>query len=353
MTSKSETDTPKDASPCSKPELPLVTPETVPQTTVLCEKSKKDAEPSDISTSSENISSNYPLKERNFIPKLRESTSFDPREPHRPSDVGKENNTLTPDDNSIQIHEISSSNIEETVHEEETNTTIVQNPDEELTKKSSNKRKFENEDGQQHQQRKSLRLSSTQKTTEESKKPAPCTLAEEKLKRLAEAAEKLKLADAQPAVTNTTETVEDTKNETKETSLTQKILRSKQIGVKKKGLVKRPLNRRKLKVMLETMIPRSSRSKTASNKVGDIPANLTVANKRPVEVMKSKKNTEKPVKSQENREASLQDKNTEVSEKRSKKVVIAGKCYLLFKSDVFEYFKKYEFNILFHLSIGK
>lgn len=314
-------------SQCAKPELPLVTPETVPQTTVLCEKNTKDAEISAITTSSEDISSNYPLKERNFVPKLRDSTSFDPREPHRPSDAGKENNTLTPDDNSIQIHEISSSNIEETLHEEETNATVVQNPDGELAKKSSSKRKFENEDGQQHQQRKSLRLSSTQKNAEESKKPAPCTLAEEKLKRLAEAAEKLKLADAQPAVLNTRETVEDTKNETTQTSLTQKILRSKQIGVKKKVLVKRQLNRRKLKVILETIIPRSSRSKTASNKVGDIPANLTVANKRSgnVEVVKSKKNTEKPMKSQENREASLQDKNSEVSERRNKKVVIGVK----------------------------
>lgn len=74
--------------------------------------------PESIPVSSSDLTSSFPLKERNFLPKTRESTSFDPREPAtRPSssvaDNGKENlkESQNTDDN-IQCNEISSSNIE-------------------------------------------------------------------------------------------------------------------------------------------------------------------------------------------------------------------------------------------------
>lgn len=73
-------------------------------------------------TSSDLNVSNFPLKERNFMPKLRESTSFDPREPVVPRNLvindtnnGKENKNSQTDvieDNTIQCNEVSSSNID-------------------------------------------------------------------------------------------------------------------------------------------------------------------------------------------------------------------------------------------------
>lgn len=76
-----------------------------------------------ISVSSSDLNvSNFPLKERNFLPKLRESTSFDPREPIVPKNLvlsdnnnGKENKNSQTDmieDNTIQCNEVSSSNID-------------------------------------------------------------------------------------------------------------------------------------------------------------------------------------------------------------------------------------------------
>lgn len=83
-----------------------------------------------VSSSDLNVS-NFPLKERNFMPKLRESTSFDPREPLVPrnliisdSNNGKENKNSQTDvneDNTIQCNEVSSSNIDvdNVCHEDE------------------------------------------------------------------------------------------------------------------------------------------------------------------------------------------------------------------------------------------
>lgn len=73
-----------------------------------------------VSSSDLNLSS-FPLKERNFLPKLRESTSFDPRESIIPRNLvisdnnGKENKnsqTESIEDNTIQCNEVSSSNID-------------------------------------------------------------------------------------------------------------------------------------------------------------------------------------------------------------------------------------------------
>ncbi|KAJ8930563.1 hypothetical protein NQ314_016625 [Rhamnusium bicolor] len=73
--------------------------------------------PENTPVSSSDLTAGFPLKERNFLPKTRESTSFDPREPlARPSvglDNGKENLTASPSsEDNIQCNEISSSNIE-------------------------------------------------------------------------------------------------------------------------------------------------------------------------------------------------------------------------------------------------
>lgn len=74
--------------------------------------------PESTPVSSSDLTSSFPLKERNFLPKTRESTSFDPREPAtRPSssvmDNGKENLKASQNtDDTIQCNEISSSNIE-------------------------------------------------------------------------------------------------------------------------------------------------------------------------------------------------------------------------------------------------
>lgn len=95
-----------------------------------------------VSSSDLNVS-NFPLKERNFMPKLRESTSFDPREPLVPRNLvisdnnnGKENKNSQTDlneDNTIQCNEVSSSNIDvdnmcsEEVESSSTSSSIIKN----------------------------------------------------------------------------------------------------------------------------------------------------------------------------------------------------------------------------------
>lgn len=107
---------------CVKP--PPTTPScSLPATSQSPEEApKKDnfesATSENVSVSSSDVIMNYPLKERNFVPKLRESTSFDPREPlprNLNSDNGKENQKSAQnvnDDSTIQCNEVSSSNIE-------------------------------------------------------------------------------------------------------------------------------------------------------------------------------------------------------------------------------------------------
>nr|CAH7748962.1 unnamed protein product [Callosobruchus chinensis] len=110
-----------------------------------------------VSNNSCSHSANFPLKERNFLPKPRESTSFDPRDPLQqtpcfsPPDNGKENqksnlNSPPVDDNTIQCNEVSSSNIEvDNIEEENEATPNIRSAKHNLrsTKKESN---VENED---------------------------------------------------------------------------------------------------------------------------------------------------------------------------------------------------------------
>ncbi|KAL1501264.1 hypothetical protein ABEB36_006619 [Hypothenemus hampei] len=221
------------------------------------------------SVSSNDVSSNYPLKERNSVAKPRESTSFDSREPYRQSDNDKENTSNRSTDDSIQINEISSSNIEETLTE-------VEESNKKVEKKGA-KRKLQQD---QYQPRKSLRLSLNPKITEARKKPAPCTLAEEKLKKLAEEAEKMKLSNSADNVQTMIET--NNNNCTKDDnalSITQKILRNKNMSMKKK-IVKSKLSKRKLKRILENVVPRVSRnvvaSKVASTRSRSLPEKETI-----------------------------------------------------------------------------
>nr|CAI5863472.1 unnamed protein product [Callosobruchus analis] len=105
-----------------------------------------------VSNNSCSHSANFPLKERNFLLKPRESTSFDPRDPLQqtpcfsPPDNGKENqktnlNSPPVDDNTIQCNEVSSSNIEvDSIEEENDPTPNIRSAKHNLrsTKKESN-----------------------------------------------------------------------------------------------------------------------------------------------------------------------------------------------------------------------
>ncbi|ENN75075.1 hypothetical protein YQE_08388, partial [Dendroctonus ponderosae] len=211
--------------------------------------------------------SSFPLKERNSGPKLlRESTSFDPRDPCSPADVDKENNTQQSQDESIQINEISSSNIEESSAEQDEPASTAEPPNvgsrrakrpalaQEKPVKSA-KRKLMHDDSY-HQQRKSLRLTLTQKFLDEAKKPAPCTLAEEKLKKLAEEAEKSKTS---PQVVE----ARTRAGREKDLSLTQKVLNRKKALMKKKSLAKAELKKSKLKLIFDMVVAKSSKRKLA------------------------------------------------------------------------------------------
>ncbi|XP_023019638.2 protein phosphatase 2C [Leptinotarsa decemlineata] len=219
--------------------------------------------------SSSDLTVNFPLKERNFSTKSRESTSFDPREPlplNLGSDNEKENvKSVDSNDNTIQCNEVSSSNIEvdNTCNDEEpilerSVTTSKHNlrsgkkgkcnlsvpsksPMAEETEKKlkTPKRKLE-EDQSASQPRKSLRLDSTKKKTEEKvEKERKAFEAEEKLKKLAERAY---LVKSKP------------RNINPKPSLAQKILKVKNIALKKKNRVlNKPVTKKKIQIVLKKM----------------------------------------------------------------------------------------------------
>lgn len=158
-----------------------VTPE--PPVKEECESQSRETVPV---SSSDLTTTNFPLKERNFLPKPRESTSFDPREP-RVSDSGKEN---LKEDNTIQCNEVSSSNLDVEEDEEEGNKRNLRSGRKETNTKGV-KRKLDADRNEAMQPpRKSLRIDNKQKKaggTEENERKA--FEAEEKLKKLAQEAD--------------------------------------------------------------------------------------------------------------------------------------------------------------------
>ncbi|XP_050312532.1 protein phosphatase 1D [Anthonomus grandis grandis] len=165
----------------------------------LKEKSaiEEEALPKDQCTSHDSITSTNvisidPVRKQCTL-KLRDSAYFT-------ENIDEEAKREKPvdDDNTIQINEISSSNIEadEETNDDESCIKNKKNPEALPEKKQApTKRKFVEPEAQQ--QRKSVRLSLTQKFLAEPKGPAPCTLAEEKLKKLAEEAEKSRKSSVQ------------------------------------------------------------------------------------------------------------------------------------------------------------
>ncbi|CAG9770357.1 unnamed protein product [Ceutorhynchus assimilis] len=202
---------------------------------------------SNINSMSHGTVSYYPLKERNFV-KL-ESTSSDSREPHRLSEAGKENNTSTSsvktevktEDLAIQINEISSSNIEESFSEENVKVESVN-----IKKAPKRKLKIEGD-----QQRKSLRLSSLKEETK--RQPAPCTLAEEKLRRLAAEADRVKMEKVKSEY-NYNNNNNNQASDDGEPSIAQRIINNNKNSSKNK--VSSQLNNKKLKKVLKTVLTR-------------------------------------------------------------------------------------------------
>lgn len=220
-----------------------------------CDKTILDEPNSNISISSSDVTSNSPLKEPNFVPKLRESTSFDPRDPELVENIEKGTSEKKVEDNTIQINEISSSNIEESIVEEdkianENNNTEVQSQKE----KKALRRKMEAEE---NVPRKSLRLSLNQKFLEEMRKPAPCTLAEEKLKKIAEEAEKIKIQKEKENEEKTE------KKSSKKMTITEKFLRGNRTNFKRKKAVKEALNKKKIKLALDAVLLKTTRRKNS------------------------------------------------------------------------------------------
>ncbi|KAG5875656.1 hypothetical protein JTB14_018654 [Gonioctena quinquepunctata] len=218
--------------------------------------------------SSSDLTVNFPLKERNFLPKCRESTSFDPRETlprNLGSDNGKENLNSSHDsnDNTIQCNEVSSSNIEvdHTCNDEENVTEWIKFPKltlrsgrkvksevltssksrgcEEEEKSKISKRKSELEQST-FQPRKSLRIDSNQKKAEELiEKEKRAFEAEEKLKKLAEKADLIKRKNSKITPKNI---------------LAQNILNVGNIGTKKKSsILNKPITKKKIQVVLKKM----------------------------------------------------------------------------------------------------
>ncbi|XP_056647402.1 uncharacterized protein LOC130452102 [Diorhabda sublineata] len=134
-------------------------------------------------SSSDLTTTNFPLKERNFLPKPRESTSFDPRV----SDSGKEN---LKEDNTIQCNEVSSSNIE--IEEDEEGNNVTKSGKRNL-RSGGEKRKLEIDENESIQRpRKSARIDNNRKRVGGLVEERRAFEAEEKLKKLAEEADLVK-----------------------------------------------------------------------------------------------------------------------------------------------------------------
>lgn len=258
-----------------------------------------------------------PLKERNSGPMiLRESTSFDPREPCKSAHVDKENNTK-PADESIQINEISSSNIEESGAEPEAPASAAATPSSGLRRAKPSKtpkRKLEPDD-HYHQQRKSLRLTLTQKILEEAKKPAPCTLAEEKLKKLAAEAEKCKTRAGRE----------------KDLSLTQKVLNRKKALMKKKLAKSGELKKSKLKLIFDMVVAKGGKRKLAQKNKEKAPDEENVAGQ--------KGSRGRKVKSEESQDVPQGAEVKRSGKKPMKsKTVLAGECKYTYLTKLCQFF---------------
>uniref|UniRef100_A0A6P7GT77 Protein phosphatase 1D n=1 Tax=Diabrotica virgifera virgifera TaxID=50390 RepID=A0A6P7GT77_DIAVI len=222
---------------------------------------------------------NFPLKERNFLPKPRESTSFDPREPWV-SDSGKENcksQAQDKEDNTIQCNEVSSSNLEvdstcledeeednfqrngkhnlrsgkKTKGETASSGTKVKHNGEGESKSTGVKRKLEIDLNSQNQPRKSLRIDNNQKRVEENTgKERKAYEAEEKLKKLAEMADLAKR-----------------KATTSSLPSPAQILKAKNVEMKKKsGVLNKPIAKRNIKLVFEKVKKVQTLSKASSIK---------------------------------------------------------------------------------------
>ncbi|CAH1118416.1 unnamed protein product [Phaedon cochleariae] len=266
---------------------PMTTPTLLASPTDCAEDENKsefpatESAPEITSVSSSDLTAISPLKERNFLPKARESTSFDPRElTPKPSDVIEKENQKTlehrPDD-TIQCNEVSSSNIEpDSVDKEESAESSGKTAKRSLrsgtkekaaelvparTKTSKeqekpkiSKRKIELEQSIP-QPRKSIRIDNNSKKTEEVEgKDRKAFQAEEKLKRLAKKADLAKQQIANPP----------------KPSLAQKILRGvKEDAKKKSGVLNKPIAKKKIQGVLHKMKKKSSLLKTRRVKTKD------------------------------------------------------------------------------------
>ncbi|KAJ8979813.1 hypothetical protein NQ317_001304 [Molorchus minor] len=220
--------------------------------------------------SSSDLTLNFPLKERNFLPKLRESTSCDPREPlPRPSlapiMLHKAATTTSSAMRSLPVTLEVDSNCEDEGLIDSTNSrngrhnlrSSRKTKNESPTKNRAGgsedtakivKRKHAPEQGENvYKPRKSLRIDHNQKkaveTAENEKKASE---AEEKLKKLAEQAD---LA----------------KQKKTPLSITQKLLKGKPANKKQKDLGKAPLTKKKLQVALSSVRDSAVLKKTVPN----------------------------------------------------------------------------------------
>ncbi|XP_057668002.1 uncharacterized protein LOC130900985 [Diorhabda carinulata] len=156
----------------------------VPEANQLPEEQVKEESRETTPVSSSDLTTtNFPLKERNFLPKPRESTSFDPRV----SDSGKEN---LKEDNTIQCNEVSSSNIE--IEEDEEGNNVTKSGKRNL-RSGGEKRKLEIDENESIQRpRKSARIDNNRKRVGGLVEERRAFEAEEKLKKLAEEADLVK-----------------------------------------------------------------------------------------------------------------------------------------------------------------
>ncbi|CAH1982466.1 unnamed protein product [Acanthoscelides obtectus] len=246
-----------NAAPKDVTTLELDMPESPASSNKECLTASSNENAAPVSTSDLNVSNNscshstnFPLKERNFLPKPRESTSFDPRDPLQqtpcfsPPDDGKENqksNMSSPssvDDNTIQCNEVSSSNIEvDSIEDENESTPNIKSAKHNLRSTKKESRSEEREE-----------LSNSK---DDSKgKPVKRKL---DVDVVPQPRKSLRIDGHQKKVTDTTKENLEEKTKQKLTP-SESILKAKPIDMKKKSILKKTaITKNKVQVVLQKL----------------------------------------------------------------------------------------------------
>lgn len=238
-----------------------------------CDESKLETSPN-CSTKSNSqvpfseVSSNpSPLKERNFLPKPRDSMSFDPREPHSPKKQNEKENQSDESEHvpetSVQINEISSSSSE-----------LFESVEEEVDNDQANPKRHNLRSAGKHKELLGSVAEQKQKLKRKSNEEEPLR----KSMRIDNARRKSDRFEGDHKI----------HEKKSKLDLARKLLKRRKLNLKTK-ILKRPILRKKFRMMMESVKQTASKSSlmTVTNKSSLSKKKNAVA---PVDTSKSPRN---------------------------------------------------------------